>query len=199
MTAKKIFICVFLSGLAFSTVAQSNKNFKAIFQKFQEGYAKRDTSKVEAFANELCTKDVQIIGTGDEEWLQGINSAKTLFKNDWLYWFGLSLDTSTLHVTTTGNAAFFRIKGTAFMTFPNKEAAYDFAYNRLQQMVENEKTKRAKLLSYSSEAADMIQQIESGSLEIKYSIRISGGLIEQNGRWLFQQLVFSFPYPMTRK
>jgi hypothetical protein len=195
----KIVICVLLSCVTFSGFAQSNKNLKEIFQKFQEGYSKRDTSKVEAFANGLCTKDIQIIGTGDQEWLQGINAAKTLFKNDWLYWFGLSLDTSTLDVTTTGNAAFFRIKGTASMTFPNKEAAYDFAYNRLQQMVENEKTKRAKLLSYSSEAADMIQQIESGSLEIKYSIRISGGLTEKNGKWLFSQLVFSFPYPMTRK
>jgi hypothetical protein len=199
MTAKRIVICVFMSGLAFSTFAQSNKNFKEIFQKFQEGYAKRDTSKVEAFANELCANDIQIIGTGNEEWLQGINSAKILFTNDWLYWFGLSLDTSTLNVTTTGNAAFFRIKGIAFMTFPDKEAAYDFAYNRLQQMVEKEKTSRTKLLSYSSEAADLIQQIESGSLDIKYSIRISGGLIKQNEKWLFSQLVFSFPFPMTRK
>jgi hypothetical protein len=57
-------------------------------------------------------------------------------------------------------------------------------------MVEHQKTKRAKLLSYSSEAADMIQQIESGSLEIKYSIRISGGLTDktENGysaNWFF--------------
>jgi len=195
----KIVICVLLSCATFSTFAQSNKNFKAIFQKFQEGYAERDTSKVEAFANELCTKDIQIIGTGDEEWLQGIHSAKILFKNDWLYWFRLSLDTSTLNIATAGNAAFFRIKGIAFMTFPDKEAAYNFAYNRLQQMIEKEKTSRTKMLSYSSEAADFIQQIESGSLDIKYTIRISGGLIKKNEKWLFSQLVFSFSYPMTRK
>ena len=199
MKAIKIAICVFLSGLAFSAFTQSNKNYKEIFKKFQEGYAKRDTSKVEAFANELCTKHIQIIGTGDEEWLQGIDAAKILFKNDWLYWFGLSLDTSTLNVTTAGNTAFFRIKGIAFMTFPDKEAAYDFAYNRLQQMVKQEKTSRTKLLFYSGEAANLIQQIESGSLDIKYSIRISGALVKQDGNWLFQQLVFSFPYPMTRK
>jgi hypothetical protein len=199
MKAIKIAICVFLSGLAFSAFTQSNKNYKEIFQKFQEGYAKRDTSKAEAFANELCTKDIQIIGTGDEEWLQGIDAAKILFKNDWLYWFGLSLDTSTLNVTAEGNTVFFRIKGIAFITFPNKEAAYDFAYNRLQQVVEQEKSSRAKLLASSSEASDLIQQIESGSLDIKYAIRISGGLIKKNEKWLFSQLVFSFPYPMTRK
>jgi hypothetical protein len=137
---------------------------------------------LEAFANEsahekgFCTKDIQIIGTGDEEWLGGIDAAKILFKNDWLYWFGLSLDTSTLNVAAAGNAAFFRIKGIAFITFPNKEAAYDFAYNRLQKVVEQEKSSRAKLLASSSEVSDLIQQIESGSLDIKYSIRISGDL-----------------------
>jgi hypothetical protein len=45
----------------------------------------------------------------------------------------------------------------------------------------------------------LIQQIESGSLEIKYSIRLSGGLEKKNEKWLFKQIVFSFPYPMTRK
>ncbi len=85
------------------------------------------------------------------------------------------------------------------MTFPNKETAYDFAYLRLQQIISTEKTSRIKLLSYSSEASNLIQQIESGNLDIKYSIRISGGIVKQNDKWLFKQLVFSFSYPMTRK
>ncbi len=199
MTAIKRVICVLLSFATVSTFGQRNKEFEEIFQKFADGYTKRDTSQVEAFANELCTGNIQIIGTGDEEWIQGIEAAKSLFRNDWLYWFGLRVDTATLDVTAIGNAAFFRIKGTAFMTFPNKETAYDFACNRLQQMVGKEKTNRGKLLSYSSEAAELIRQIESGGLEIKYEIRISGGLIQQNGIWLFNQLVFSFPYPMSRK
>ena len=107
-----------------------------------------------------------------------------------MYWFSLALDTTTLHITPENTTVFFLIKGIAFMTFPNKEAAYDFAYGRLQQTISAEKTNRTKLLSYSSEASNLIQQIESGGLEIKYSIRISGALVNKNGNWLFKQLAW---------
>jgi len=70
---------------------------------------------------------------------------------------------------------------------------------QLQQAISKETTNRNKLLVYSSEGSNLIQQIESGTLEIVYSIRLAGGLVKQNGKWVFKQLVFSFPYPMTRK
>lgn len=179
--------------------SQSTVEIKKVFEEFQQGYSQRDTSKARSFAYELCADDIQIIGTGNDEWLFGIRAAESLFRNDWLYWFGLSIDTSTLKLKTHGNTTFFILKGTASISFPNKDAAYDFAYNRLQQLITSENTNKTKLLSYSSEASNLIQQIESGGLDINYAIRISGGLVNQNGKWKFQQLVFSFPYPMTRK
>ncbi|PJJ74799.1 hypothetical protein BXY57_0361 [Thermoflavifilum aggregans] len=198
MTKRNILIIV-LCSLCGTTYSQTNKQILELFNTFQDGYTRRDTSLVNKFANNVCTKDIQILGTGEDEWFQGITSAKNFFRNDWLYWFSLDLDTSTLSLSITDNTAFFLIKGIASITFPNKEAAYDFAYKRLQQLISTEKTSRTKLLSYSSEASNLIQQIEIGSLEIKYSIRISGAIVKQNDKWLFKQLVFSFPYPMTRK
>jgi len=182
-----------------TTYGQTNPQLKLVFNKFQEGYAKRDTSQVAKFTSELCAKDIQLIGTGDEEWLQGIGAAKNLFKNDWMYWFNLSIDTSSIKLTGDNNYTCFMVRGMASMTFPNKEVAYDFAMNLLNQSLRNQITSRGKLLAYSSESANLIQQIESGSLEIKYSIRLSGSLINQNNKWLFKQLVFSFPYPMKRE
>jgi hypothetical protein len=199
MTINKYFLLILTCSFCYTAHSQTNKQIVEVLNKFQDGYIKRDTSFVSKFASDLCAKDIQILGTGDDEWVEGITAAKTLFKNDWLYWFGVALDTSTLSITTTNNTAFFLIKGIASMTFPNKETAYDFAYRRLQQLISTEKTSRTKMLSYSSEASNLIQQIESGSLEIKYSIRISGAVVKQNDNWLFKQLVFSFPYPMTRK
>ncbi|SFV34301.1 nuclear transport factor 2 family protein [Thermoflavifilum thermophilum] len=199
MIRKKYILVFGFCLLCLTSYSQVNKQINEVFKRFQYGYTKRDTSFVDAFVNDLCAKDIQILGTGEDELLQGMNAAKNFFKNDWLYWFDLKLDTSTLKVTTIGDVTLFLMNGTASMTFPDKEKAYDFAYKRLQQLVNTEKTSGAKLLSYSSEAANLIQQIESGGLEIKYSIRLSGAIVRQDNRWLFKQLVFSFPYPMSRK
>jgi hypothetical protein len=178
---------------------QSDTQIKAVFRKFQEGYHKRDTAMAQRFAEEICAKDIKIIGTGEDEWFEGISSAKHLFKSDWAYWFTLSIDTSSIALITLENTAFFVVDGIASMSFANKEAAYNFAIDRLQNTVKNEKDNRKKLLAYSSQSSDLIQQIESGGLEVKYSVRLSGGLVKQDDKWLFQQLVFSFPYPMARK
>ncbi len=179
---------------------QSNSSsINEVFKKFQNGYSKRDTSDVIRFTNDLCTKDIQIIGTGADEWVQGIEAAKTLFKNDWLYWFNVNIDTSSINFSGHDNVIFFRLKATASISFPSKEAAYEFAYRRLQQIVSNEKNPKDKMLSYSSESSNLVEQIEKGSLEIKYMLRISGALIKEKDKWLFKQLVFSFPYPMVRE
>ncbi len=199
MTLKTLTFALFIFFCSLTTYGQTNNEIKAALKKFQEGYSKRDTTLASKFADDLCTKDIQIIGTGEDEWFQGIASAKNLFKNDWAYWLTLIIDTTNINLTTLGNTAFFTAHGTASITFPNKDIAYDYAIGRLQQLVNNEKTSHSKLLTYSSQASNLIQQIEGGSLEIKYSIRLSGGLVKQNDKWLFKQLVFSFPYPMTRK
>ncbi len=199
MTLKTLTFLVAISTFSLNTYAQTNNQIKAVLEKFQAGYLKRDTTLASKFANDLCTKDIQIIGTGEDEWLQGIESARNLFKNDWAYWLTLTIDTTNINLTISENAAFFMVHGTASITFPSKDVAYDYAVGRLQQLINNEKTSRGKLLTYSSQASDLIQQIESGSLQIKYSIRLSGALVKQNDKWLFKQLVFSFPYPLTRK
>ena len=198
MTFKTLAFYFFFLTYSLSAYSQANDQIKAVFKTFQEGYSKRDTTLVNNFINELFDKDIQIIGTGEDEWLEGIESAKNLIRNDWAYWLSVKIDTS-INLTTSGNTTFFMVRCIASITFPNKDVAYDFAFGKLQQLVNGEKTNHNKLLTYSSQASDLIQQIESGSLEIKYSLRLSGGLVKTKNKWLFRQLVFSFPYPMTRK
>jgi hypothetical protein len=199
MTNKNlIFFCLFIA-FSFTSYGQSNKQLNEVFKKFQEGYSKRDTAVVEKFTTDLCAKDISIVGTGEDEWIQGIDQAKNLFKNDWAYWLNLSIDTTGVELEQLDNVAFFKVRGMVSITFPNKATAYDYAMVQLQQAVNTEKTNQTKLLAYSSQASDLIQKIEAGSLELKYSIRITGALTKQNGKWQFKQLVFSFPYPLARK
>ena len=199
MEIKLSFILIFLSIINLTASGQQHQQIRDIFQKFQQGCSMRDTSLANAFVNDLCSKEIQIIGTGEEEWIQGTAAAKNFFKSDWATWLDFAMDSSHINLFEQDNTAFFTVLGTASITFPDKETAYRFALKRLQQTVEKEETARNKLLAYTSNASDFIQQIESGGLLIHYSIRLTGGLVRQSGRWYFTQLVFSFPYPMTRK
>jgi len=189
MKQKTLFL--FLLILSLHAYGQSDNKLKDVFAKFQEGYTKRDTTLVEKFTTDLCAKDISIIGTGEDEWFQGIDAAKNLFKNDWAYWLQLKLDTANVNI--------IKAHGTVSIAFPDKETAYTFAFGQLQQSINREKTNKKKVLAYSNEASNFIQQIESGGLEITYSLRLSGALVKQDNKWLFKQLVFSFPYPMARK
>jgi hypothetical protein len=197
--ATRTLTIAFLMSLVSITYGQTDPQIKLFFKKFQEGYTKRDTSQVDKFTAELCSKDIQLIGTGDDEWFQGIDAARSLFKDDWKYWFDLTIDTSNIYLSGGDDYKFFMVRGTSSMTFPNKDSAYNYAMDILNEIIEDQKTSRGKLLAYSSVSADLIQQIESGSLEIKFSIRLSGGLVKQNDKWQFKQLVYDYPYPMTRK
>jgi hypothetical protein len=199
MTKKNITTILGIVIIATASFAQSNSKINTLFKRFQEGYTKRDTTLVNKFTNDLCANDIQIIGTANNEFFQGIEEARQLFKNDWAYWFNLIIDTTNISVTTFDNTALFLIRGTASMTFSSKENAYDFAMNLLNQNIGTRTSNKNRILAYASESANLIEQIESGSLEIKYAIRLSGGLIKQKDNWQFKQLVFSFPYPMNRK
>lgn len=182
-----------------SVFGQPQQQIRQVFQKFQQGYSIRDTSLADAFVNDLFAKEIEIIGTGEDEWIDGKAAATRFFKSDWATWLNLVIDTSKINVAVHDNAAFFSVPGTASISFPDKESAYRFALNRLQQMAGSESSDQHKLLTYSAKASDLIREIESGGLAINYLIRLTGGLLRQNGHWYFNQLVFSFPYPMTRK
>lgn len=196
---KSTVFLIFFFTISLSVFAQPQEQIRDVFQKFQQGYSLRDTSVADAFVNDLFAKEIEIIGTGEEEWINGKAAAEKFFKSDWATWLNLAIDTSKINVTVHENAAFFSVPGTASISFPDKESAYRFALSRLQQIAGNQNSDQHKLLTYSAEASNLIREIESGGLTISYSIRLTGGLLQQNGHWYFDQLVFSFPYPMTRK
>src|ERR1700676_277503 len=99
---KLLFIsCLLLTGTY--AIAQNDQKIKAVFSDFQTGYAKRDTSLAESFCNRLFAPNIFIVGTGENEWIEGIVAAKRLVKNDWAYWLNLSVDTTAIKWHKMGN------------------------------------------------------------------------------------------------
>lgn len=198
MTRKLLLMIIFLMTFSYA-IAQENIKVKSVFRDFQKGYANRDTSLTENFCNRLFAKDILILGTGADEWVDGLSQAKKLIKNDWAYWLNLSVDTTAIKWHKEGNTILFAAKGTASMNFPGKDVAYDFGIAQLNQAVKNEPDSRLKLLAYARESSNLISEIEKAGLNIKYMIRITGVLVPEGDRLVFKQLVYSFPYPMQRQ
>jgi hypothetical protein len=179
--------------------AQDIPAIKKVFRDFQAGYSKRDTTMTESFGNHLFARDIFVLGTGSEEWVSGISAAKNLIKNDWAYWLNLSIDTTKLNLQKTGNVYLFAMAGTAYLQFPNKEIAYGYGMGQVNNILKKETDNRLKLLALAQESSNLINEIEKGGLDVRYQIRLTGILIKQNDQWVFQQLVYSFPYPMQRE
>jgi hypothetical protein len=104
-----------------------------------------------------------------------------------------------LNLQKAGNVYLFAMARTAYLQFPNKEIAYGYGMGQVNNILKKETDNRLKLLALAQESSNLINEIEKGGLDVRYQIRLTGTLILQNGQWVFQQLVYSFPYPMQRE
>jgi hypothetical protein len=81
---------------------------------FQEGYTKRDVSKVQSFAGQLFSKDnIVIIGTGGpKETMVGYGKSAGLVKSDWESWGDCRFLMDNAQISASGSTAWFSTVGT---------------------------------------------------------------------------------------
>jgi hypothetical protein len=93
-------------------------------KKFQEGYTKRDISKVQSFAGQLFSKDnIVIIGTGGpKETMVGYGECAGLVKSDWTSWGDCRFLMENAQISAFGSTAWFSTVGTVNHkgTYPNR-------------------------------------------------------------------------------
>jgi len=86
----------------------------AALREFQDGYVKRDPSKLDAFMNRLFVKDedVLLMGTDSGEWRRGYSQVADFIRTDWTSWgdFRFAVDDSI--VWCTGDVAWIVSTGT---------------------------------------------------------------------------------------
>lgn len=100
---------VFSKGNATDSI---RKEVLAHLYKFQEGYSKRDTRKVESFMNSLYSKDnILILGTMPGEIFKEYKGATELVKSDWESWGDCRFAMDSANISSTGNVAWFSARG----------------------------------------------------------------------------------------
>ena len=177
-------------------------------KKFQDGYERRDSSKIEDFrALFIPEDDLEMIGTGaiepgDDEWCLGLDAACDLVKNDWEGWGDLVLDVADARIHVLGDVAWLATTGTVTMDLDPTETIRDYL-SYLQEIGDDESVDpQARLMEVLRGATNTLYEAERGAQYI-WPLRFTAVLVRRanagngstavhNDRWLFHQVQFSF-------
>ena len=75
-------------------------------QRFQDGYANRNTARLDSFMEQLFSRDdLLILGTQPTETLSGYERARALVSSDWRTWGDCTFLMDNAHISTAGDVA----------------------------------------------------------------------------------------------
>lgn len=173
-----------------------DQEIRAVLLRFQEGYAKRDVSKLTIFM-ELFLADAEVIGTngyrpGADEWYLDRVGAAELVAGDWEGWGDLRLDLAATSIRTNGtDAAWVAIPATV-TTFIGKDN-YDSYLNFVKHYLETSPlSAEQKLHNILRGGTNTIFEVERGE-KFVWPVRITALLLRVDSGWKFAQMHFSFP------
>lgn len=179
---------------------ESNQ-IRALLQKLQDGYTKRDEAELDALMELFVPGDeLEVIGTntvapGHGEWCRGQEATRALIKNDWEDWGDVVFDVQGAHITVNGNVAWLATTARVTRTLP-AESGYDyfsaFAAKTLEQQDMDARTKMLDIVRLGS---DVLLELQQGETFV-WPFRFTAVAVKNGEHWRFHQMHFS--YPTTR-
>ncbi len=199
-------------GLENDSTLKTRGEITAFLIRFQEGYDKRDQSKVREWTRELMAEDVCVIGTNgvfpnSGEWQSGIDKAEELFANDWKRWgvVKTNVDNSDIMIVTP-DVAIVSMTATVTKSPENgfgrsNDENMERCMSRLVELEKDAmKPARQKLITAIWDAGVVLKNAELGDTFV-WPIRISMVLVKRDGSWKMAQTHYSYPmagYPPVR-
>jgi len=169
---------------------------RAVLQRFQDGYTRRDVSQVDEFMR-LFAEDAEVIGTnglrpGVGEWYLDRAGARELVEGDWLSWGDLRLDVAGAHIQARGDVAWLAASATVTTTI-RAEESYEGYLQRIKSLIDDQVGLSAeeKLLDILRGGTNTLYELRRGE-QFVWPLRFTAVLVRQAGDWRFQQMQFSF-------
>lgn len=169
---------------------------RAMLQRFQDGYTRRDVSQVDEFMR-LFAEDAEVIGTnglrpGVGEWYLDRAGARELVEGDWQSWGDLRLDVAGAHIQARGDVAWLTASATVTMTIRAVES-YEGYLQRIKSVIDDQVDLSAeeKLLDILRGGTNTLYELRRGERFV-WPLRFTAVLVRQAGDWRFQQMQFSF-------
>lgn len=180
---------------------------RAVLQKFQEGYSRRDLKGIDEFMSLFVPEEtVEVIGTGAEnpgegEWCLGQQAVRNLVSGDWEGWGDVSLDVENARIYVSGDVGWLATQAKVTYILEPERAAENYLKYLPNIERKNEMNALEKLHEIARGSIATIYEAQKGNIYV-WPLRFTATLVKREGRWLFHQITFSFPtthFPDVRK
>lgn len=165
-------------------------------ERFQEGYARRDPARLDAFmALFVDDAELEVIGTGaltpgEDEWCLGPSAVRQLVASDWEGWGDLEIDTEGARIHILGDVAWVSTAGTVTDAETEEQSIAD-SLERVRWILGQEMAEEERLLEIVRESTGTLVELRRGTVYV-WPIRFAAVLVKRGGRWRFHQMQFSF-------
>ena len=101
---------------------QAIEAVRAVLQRFQDGYATRDVTKLDDFMTLFApNEDIELIGIGAakraaNEWFTGQPAIRDIVEGDWTYWGNVELDVAGAQIHVHDEVAWLTTTGAVIQT-----------------------------------------------------------------------------------
>ena len=170
---------------------------RALLQEFQDGYAARDTDRLDSFMELFVdSEDLEVIGTkgispGADEWCRGPAAVRRLIEDDWRGWGDVVFDVRGAHIAVRGDVAWLATSATATLTIPTEHMQAGFVAQARATLDDESLTPEAKLLEITRLGADLYFEMPLGDTFV-WPFRFTAVAVNDGGRWRFHQMQFSY-------
>ena len=170
---------------------------RALLQKFQDGYSKRDITELDEFMELFVPgDDLEVIGTntvgpGQGEWCRGQEATRALIKDDWEDWGDVVFDVPGGHITVNGAVAWLATTAKVTRTVP-AELGYSYFLGFAAETLKNEEMDaQTKMLDIVRLGSDVLPELQKGETFV-WPIRFTAVAVKRGEYWRFHQMQFSY-------
>jgi hypothetical protein len=173
----------------------SQQEIRSLLQTFQDGYTRRDVTRLDAFMD-LFTFDAEVIGTngikpGVDEWYVGRDSARELVKGDWDGWGDLVLDVESASIQVRDDVGWIAVSATVSQTIGTEN--YDAFLKFIKEYIETSNLSAEQKLHFILRGGiNTVYELNLGE-KFVWALRFTAVVVHEVDGWKFAQVNFSFP------
>ena len=179
-------------------MSNSIKEVRETLQRFQEGYALRDRSKLDDFMELFVESDeIELIGIGaskrgGNEWFQGWEQVRYIVDGDWQYWGDVVLDVDGAKITAVGDVAWLSTSGSVVQTQTFDKALLHYL-DQMKELLEDDKMDPdARLMEATHFGMRRLRERQKG-MKHAWTFTLTAVLLKTGEAWRFHTIHWAMP------
>ena len=167
------------------------RSLRETLQRLQYYYTQRDVNLLDTFMAELFPLDgsITVVGVGDDAFYSGIEQAREMFENDWLYWGDVVFDSEAARVDYHDEVGWISTTGTV-----TKRLDTEILFRDTPDKTPTTDDRKSNILNVLKLTTDAIDNDGAGQV-FSMGIRFSVVLLKTSEGWRFRQMHFSTTAP----